>query len=203
MTAPANDFLTFGTAGGANIITQSAYAALAQRGTGFGTGLARSDYFNKVWRQSAFVAAALSQFMADATGQDVLDQGTVSVYVSILKNALKANGYEIPYAVAGGTANALTLTLPGPAITAYAAGQVFSVKATAANTGAATINVSGLGAKSILYGDGSPMDVNAWTSGAILLLEYNGTEFQLLSVSAAPRAAVGAEAFIWQAQGLQ
>jgi len=47
---------------------------------------------------------------------------------------------------AGGTADALTLT-PSPAITAYAAGQRFVFKSSAsANTGAATINVSGIGA---------------------------------------------------------
>lgn len=47
---------------------------------------------------------------------------------------------------AGGTADALTLT-PSPAITAYAAGQRFVFKSgTSANTGAATINVSSVGA---------------------------------------------------------
>jgi len=47
---------------------------------------------------------------------------------------------------AGGTADALTLT-PSPAITAYAAGQRFVFKSsTNANTGAATINVSSVGA---------------------------------------------------------
>jgi len=47
---------------------------------------------------------------------------------------------------AGGTADALTLT-PSPAITAYAAGQRFVFKSgSSANTGAATINVSSVGA---------------------------------------------------------
>lgn len=46
---------------------------------------------------------------------------------------------------AGGTANALTLT-PSPAITAYAAGQVFRFKAASTNTGATTIAISGLAA---------------------------------------------------------
>jgi hypothetical protein len=44
---------------------------------------------------------------------------------------------------AGGTANAITLT-PSPAITAYAAGQVFRFKAASTNTGATTLAISGL-----------------------------------------------------------
>ena len=43
----------------------------------------------------------------------------------------------------GGTANAQTLT-PTPAIPAYYAGQTFVFKASASNTGATTLNVSGL-----------------------------------------------------------
>jgi hypothetical protein len=50
---------------------------------------------------------------------------------------------------AGGTADALTLT-PTPAITAYAAGQTFRFKSGAgANTGAATVNISAVGAIAI------------------------------------------------------
>jgi hypothetical protein len=50
---------------------------------------------------------------------------------------------------AGGTANALTLT-PAVAITAYAAGQAFRFKSGASvNTGAATVNISGVGAIAI------------------------------------------------------
>jgi len=46
---------------------------------------------------------------------------------------------------AGGTGDALTLT-PTPAITAYSAGQSFTFKATASNTTATTIAISGLSA---------------------------------------------------------
>ncbi|MFH1603693.1 MAG: hypothetical protein ABIH03_07280, partial [Pseudomonadota bacterium] len=50
---------------------------------------------------------------------------------------------------AGGTADALTLTV-APAITSYTAGQVFRFKSGAsANTGAATVAVSGLAAKAL------------------------------------------------------
>ena len=57
----------------------------------------------------------------------------------------QAYGYV---ASVGGTADVITLT-PSPAIIAYAAGQAFSFISSGANTGAVTVNVSGLGAKSL------------------------------------------------------
>ena len=52
------------------------------------------------------------------------------------------------YAVDTGSANTYAIA-PSPTITAYAIGQLFSFKATNANTGASTLNVSSLGAKTI------------------------------------------------------
>ena len=57
------------------------------------------------------------------------------------------------YAAAGGTADAITLTI-APAITAYAIGQTFWIKTGAgANTGAVTLNINGLGAGAIKWPD--------------------------------------------------
>lgn len=64
-----------------------------------------------------------------------------------------------PYCTAGGTANALTLTvqhgLGKPS--AYRAGQQFRFRATLSNTGAATINVAGLGAKTAVTVTGAAL----------------------------------------------
>lgn len=51
-------------------------------------------------------------------------------------------------ATAGGTADALTLTV-GASLTAYANGQIVSFRASADNTGAATITINSIGAKAI------------------------------------------------------
>jgi len=59
------------------------------------------------------------------------------------------NGTPTWCGTATGTADALVLT-PTPAVTAYAAGQKFRFKAsTSANTGAATVNISTVGAVAI------------------------------------------------------
>lgn len=81
--------------------------------------------------------------------------------------------------VAGGTGNALTLT-PSPALTFYAAGQVIYFRASAiSSSGAATVNVSGLGAKAIQLSQlaltGSEIVANTYYA-----LLYDGTQFQLL-----------------------
>ena len=70
---------------------------------------------------------------------------------------------------------------PTPAITAYASGQCFIVKADVANTGPATLNVSGLGAKDIKKNHDVDLATGDIEAGAILVLSYDGTNFQLLS----------------------
>jgi hypothetical protein len=85
-------------------------------------------------------------------------------------------------ATVGGTADVITLT-PSPAITAYAAGQRFSFIAGGTNTGATTVNVSGVGAKDIKRPDGSATALSAGDiiSGTIVDIEYDGTQFLLLN----------------------
>jgi hypothetical protein len=85
---------------------------------------------------------------------------------------------------AGGTADALTITLT-PAITAYAAGQVFQFVASAANaTTTPTINVNSLGAKSIKRQNGATIQPGDIPAGALLQASYNGTDFLLTSTTA-------------------
>lgn len=74
---PTNDFLPFANSGTANVLTQADYAALAARGDGFSSGIAKSQELNKVWRQSSVIAASLAKSIVDSTGLDVLDDGDI------------------------------------------------------------------------------------------------------------------------------
>lgn len=69
-----------------------------------------------------------------------------------------------------------------PAITAYAAGQRFHFKAGGTNTGAATININSVGAKSVKKGAAGGTDLAAGdiTTGGMYTVEYDGTNFQLI-----------------------
>jgi len=84
----------------------------------------------------------------------------------------------------GGTSTAYTISLT-PAITAYAAGQVIRWVAHATVTGAATININGLGTKT-LQRQGTALAGNEFKTGDIVEIVYNGTEFQVTSVVGAP-----------------
>lgn len=85
-------------------------------------------------------------------------------------------------ATVGGTADAITLT-PSPAIAAYAAGQQFSFIASGANTTAVTVNVSGLGAKAITKNGATALVAGDIPASSIVLIEYDGTQFQIINVA--------------------
>ena len=79
-----------------------------------------------------------------------------------------------------------TDTLTGsltPAIAAYATGNLFSFVAAATNTGAATINLNSLGAKSITKQGSTALVAGDIVSGQLYLIEYDGTRFQLINPS--------------------
>lgn len=93
------------------------------------------------------------------------------------------------YVVTTGSANAYVASTP--AFSAYAAGNKLIFKANFACTGACTINVNGLGAKTIKRLDGATdTAANDIKSGQIVELVYDGTNFQMLTpagtVSGAP-----------------
>ncbi|MDP0858907.1 phage tail protein, partial [Klebsiella pneumoniae] len=60
---PTNDIKAFAAAGGANVLTQAEYLALAALSTGFTSGKASAKEVNKALRQATLVAAALAQFI--------------------------------------------------------------------------------------------------------------------------------------------
>lgn len=77
------------------------------------------------------------------------------------------------YAVAGGTANALTAALPVAPASLFA-GLVVRLKITAANTAAPTLNLNGLGAVNIIDTAG---EAPSFATGDIATLIYNGAAF--------------------------
>jgi hypothetical protein len=78
------------------------------------------------------------------------------------------------YAVATGSANTYAVTL-SPAPTSYIDGMGIVVKINVANTGAATINVNGLGAKPMVDGKGSALTAGKLRLNGTYSLKYNTT----------------------------
>ena len=86
-----NQILPFGTVSGANVLTPADYQALAARLGGFSAGTAKSKELNTVWRQASFVTAMIAQYIADKTGQDVLDNGDLAALQAKFVAALAAS----------------------------------------------------------------------------------------------------------------
>lgn len=86
-----------------------------------------------------------------------------------------------PLATASGT-DTYTATVT-PAFSAYASGQKFNIKFTNANTGAATINLNGLGAKTIVKNGSAALSAGDISAGQILFLQYDGTNMQVIGNS--------------------
>lgn len=82
------------------------------------------------------------------------------------------------YGTTAGSANAYTLTL-SPVLSAYTAGICVAVKIHAANTGTSTININGLGAKSILDSKGNTLPSGKLRLNGVYTLRYDGTNFIL------------------------
>lgn len=100
--------------------------------------------------------------------------------------------------IATGSANAITLT-PSTAVASLTAGLLLSFTALASNTGATTINVSGLGATSVVIGaDSLALTGGEITGGATHQAYYDSTNFVLLPDNSScplPSGFIGARAF--------
>jgi hypothetical protein len=79
-----------------------------------------------------------------------------------------------------------TDTLTGsvtPALTAYAAGNMFSFVVANTNTTAVTINIDGNGSKAITRTGSTPLVAGDMIAGQVAVIEYDGTRFQLLNAN--------------------
>ena len=149
---------------------------------------------NFVWVADNIGGVKLSRGNAGATTQDII---AVDVFGNV---SMGINGVVWGGPVSG-TVNAIILT-PVPILT-YTAGQTFKFLSTGANTGAATVNISGLGVKNITKNGATALATGDIPALAIVYITYDGTQFQLLTgyaanagvATTATAAANGAKAY--------
>lgn len=118
-------------------------------------------------------------------GADPKSQG--DDHIRNLKNALLNDlggfaGAIMTTGADGGAVNAYTLT-PANALPAYSAKMTAVFAPTVTNTGACTINISGLGAKNILSVSGAALVAGDLVLGSIYSAFYDGVQFRLLSIT--------------------
>ena len=90
----------------------------------------------------------------------------------------------------GGTADAITMAA-ALSTNAYVAGQRFSfTMGASANTGAVTVNVNGIGAVALTKRGATALVAGDLPANARILMEYDGTQFQLLSPTRSTNAEI-------------
>jgi len=92
------------------------------------------------------------------------------------------------YGVASGT-NTYTVTIAG--FTAYASTRILAIKFTNSNTGAATLNVNGIGPIAIKKEVSADLVSGDIDSGQVFLLVYDGTNFQIFGASGTVQSVTG------------
>ena len=112
------------------------------------------------------------------TGDNVYKYYNGTSWIQIAPTVAEAqNSAYLWGGTAGGTANALTLTL-APTLTAYQAGQKFLFIAASTNTGTATANIDAVGALGI-QNNGAALQPGDIEAGGMYELAHDGTQFQL------------------------
>lgn len=150
-----------------------------------GLGAKAIQYNNAALVAGEIAANVWHEIVYDGTQFQLLNPAMSAASQSLPASVGQVQGESFIWCgTSGGSANAQTLS-PSPAITAYAAGQRFSFIAGYTSSSAATLNVSGLGAKNIYYAPTkSALKGNEIIAGAIYSVIYDGTQFLLMNTLA-------------------
>jgi len=110
------------------------------------------------------------------------DANDVSVWTADPYSPPDSSGGTIwvPAANVSGTADAIALT-PAPPLSVYEAGNRYQFVAEGNNTGPVTVNVSGLGSKSLLDATGNALSSGDIVTGGVVTIVYDGSAFRLIS----------------------
>jgi hypothetical protein len=167
-----NQFYAWATAPGANVLSNTQLQTLISTlsNAGFGPGVLSSINYNSIARQPTFVAAAIGQTIADATGGNVNDDGSIANFEKNLQQWLGIGAYAID----SGVANNYVVTYPIPVLSLQDGLEV-AFKASNTNTSSSTLNVSGLGSSTIYNYAHSPLMGGEIGAGGIVSVVYNSS----------------------------
>jgi hypothetical protein len=127
--------------------------------------------------KTAYEAATAAQAVANAANTMATTAESKANNAIVQLADVTAQG--VRYAVDTGTANVKVVTLSTPVPMSYFEGMAIAFKNKTQNTGAVTINVNGLGEKSILKSTGSALASGNLKADSIYTIRYNGVNFIL------------------------
>lgn len=113
--------------------------------------------------------------------EDALNLKSATAATTYVTKVQEQNGTHVTLGSVSGT-DTITASA-SPALTSYVAGQTFRFISAGVNTGPVTININGLGAKSITKSGTTALTINDIPAGAVVQITYDGTRFQLSSVA--------------------
>lgn len=124
---------------------------------------------------------SLNQWIgSDNPKRDDFNQDNSKIDSALKQNADALNMHladyvrQPAYAITSGAANTYAVTLT-PAPTSYVDGMALAMKINTSSTGASTINVNGLGAKTIKDTNGNDITANGLKANMIYSIRYEGT----------------------------
>jgi len=151
------------------VISSTAFNALtADLATGLSTALTKDGQTTP----TANLPMGTFKFTGMGAGSAATDSANIAQVQNSFGSFLTVSGTDT-----------ITATV-SPALTAYAAGQMFAFVAANTNTGAVTINISSLGAKSITKNGTTALSAGDITANYLFVIVYDGTQFQVVGVSA-------------------
>ena len=130
---------------------------------------------DKLWLDKNYDPAVLKEW--DATGAS---------WVPMTYGRLFGRAAVDKLTVTGGTGNAIVASQP----VGFQAARLYLMTPTADNSGATTINVSGVGTYPVKYGDGADLSAVEFKAGRQTVLFFTGTRFEVLFPLALMSAAV-------------
>lgn len=107
--AYTSDFKPFATGTGALVLTPDVLATETWLYNGFAVGVADPASCNTVWRQSSFVAAGITAWMAQILQQDIIDDGNLNNFQNLFGSAIQG-GSQSGVTSFDGRKGAVTLT---------------------------------------------------------------------------------------------
>lgn len=160
-------------------LKKSTIAQLISQATS-STAIAGTELFGNVG--SSYQNTTIAQIVTQATAAG--NPSASDLIFSTQSGNLRASSVGAltafcPYIIGGGTANAQTVTL-APVPASYYTGMVVVYLPLAANTGATTLNVNGLGTKNI-FAYGAALLGGELQTNVPAELIYDGTQFQFLN----------------------
>lgn len=135
----------------------------------------------------------VAQGQTTITGGNISQLASAPYFPTLPQIPTGVQNGQWTYAVAGGTANALTATL-APAPQNIPAGFRLWLKVASTNTAAITLSVNGLSPSTVLNGDGTPVTANSIVAGQILDLTFDGAAFRLPNI---PQMAIAVQSGQW------